>query len=391
VDGYEQVWQPESQEWDFTHRLVADAVELGAVYDRESSTLILVERREDQRTRHHLNHNPCDNRPENLVWMTWRDHSAYHSDFAAAGWTDTRRKALSEQQRLLASEGRHPFQVVTDKMLDARRANATATAARLLSEGRHPFLLWVQTDEHRERSCERITTMNKTPEARERSGNKLREWNAENLARINRTPVDCPDCGRTIGNRAALGRHRKFCKGIPASNHKVVAVRGVPGLHDVYCARIQHTCHNFALTAGVFVHNCGGGCREDSMGDKGNIHEPSNVHCALKEMWIRCALKVMASVPKSTIAKFCAEPRKMENRKLYGFISSDTLPRDKSGIIETKWVENIPLAALVKDGVSPTVPVPEFTDAPVDHLVTDTSYNPAGPVELSPAVQTALR
>jgi len=136
---------------------------------------------------------------------------------------------------------------------------------------------------------------------------------------------------------------------------------------------------------------CGGGCREDSMGDKGNIHEPSNVHCTLKEMWIRSALKVMASLPKKTIARFCSEPRKMDSRKLYGFISGDTLPRDKSGIIETKWVENIPLSALVREGVDPTVPVPDFHDEPIDQTVVDTAYNPAGPVELPAAVQTALR
>ena len=81
----------------------------------------------------------------------------------------------------------------------------------------------------------------------------------------------------------------------------------------------------------------------------------------------------------------------MENRKLYGFISEESLPRDASGIIEPKWVENIPLVALVKEGISPTVKVPEFRDAPIDQTVVDTAYNPAGPVELSPATQTALR
>jgi len=39
-------------------------------------------------------------------------------------------------------------------------------------------------------------------------------------------------------------------------NHKVLAVRELPGDHDVYCLTVPEA-GNFALEAGVFVHNCG--------------------------------------------------------------------------------------------------------------------------------------
>jgi len=39
-------------------------------------------------------------------------------------------------------------------------------------------------------------------------------------------------------------------------NHKVAAVRQLPGDHDVYCLTVPEA-GNFALQAGVFVHNCG--------------------------------------------------------------------------------------------------------------------------------------
>jgi deoxycytidine triphosphate deaminase len=42
----------------------------------------------------------------------------------------------------------------------------------------------------------------------------------------------------------------------PLSNHKVVAIRDLPGDHDVYCLTVPEA-GNFALEAGVFVHNCG--------------------------------------------------------------------------------------------------------------------------------------
>jgi dCTP deaminase len=39
-------------------------------------------------------------------------------------------------------------------------------------------------------------------------------------------------------------------------NHRVVAVRELPGDHDVYCLTVPEA-GNFALEAGVFVRNCG--------------------------------------------------------------------------------------------------------------------------------------
>jgi dCTP deaminase len=39
-------------------------------------------------------------------------------------------------------------------------------------------------------------------------------------------------------------------------NHKVAAIRQIPGDHDVYCLTVPEA-GNFALEAGVFVHNCG--------------------------------------------------------------------------------------------------------------------------------------
>jgi hypothetical protein len=41
-----------------------------------------------------------------------------------------------------------------------------------------------------------------------------------------------------------------------ADNHKVTAIREVPGTHDVYCLTVPEA-GNFALEAGVFVGNCG--------------------------------------------------------------------------------------------------------------------------------------
>ncbi len=54
-----------------------------------------------------------------------------------------------------------------------------------------------------------------------------------------------------------LERRSNPIHGAPAyRNHKVAAIRELPGEHDVYCLTVPEA-GNFALHAGVFVHNCG--------------------------------------------------------------------------------------------------------------------------------------
>jgi hypothetical protein len=52
-------------------------------------------------------------------------------------------------------------------------------------------------------------------------------------------------------------RHHVEFRGTPAyRNHRVMAIRELAGDHDVYCLTVPEA-GNFALEAGVFVHNCG--------------------------------------------------------------------------------------------------------------------------------------
>jgi len=53
--------------------------------------------------------------------------------------------------------------------------------------------------------------------------------------------------GFVVGSVSSRGTYR---------NHKVIVLRELPGDHDVYCVTVPEA-GNFALAAGVFVHNCG--------------------------------------------------------------------------------------------------------------------------------------
>jgi tRNA-splicing ligase RtcB len=61
------------------------------------------------------------------------------------------------------------------------------------------------------------------------------------------------DCGHEASNPAALRWHKHR---MHRYNHKVVELQRLTRRADVYCLQVEKH-HNFALAAGVFVHNCG--------------------------------------------------------------------------------------------------------------------------------------
>lgn len=63
------------------------------------------------------------------------------------------------------------------------------------------------------------------------------------------------DCDRSVFRRfpEIIGKVKGKSNG---RNHKVTGIRELPGEHDVYCLTVPEA-GNFALEAGVFVHNCG--------------------------------------------------------------------------------------------------------------------------------------
>ncbi|HKU87158.1 MAG TPA: dCTP deaminase [Casimicrobiaceae bacterium] len=64
-----------------------------------------------------------------------------------------------------------------------------------------------------------------------------------------------PDALATLAADLA-GKRKNSEVDAPVRNHEVVAVRELPGDHDVYCLTVPEA-GNFALEAGVFVRNCG--------------------------------------------------------------------------------------------------------------------------------------
>jgi tRNA-splicing ligase RtcB (3'-phosphate/5'-hydroxy nucleic acid ligase) len=73
------------------------------------------------------------------------------------------------------------------------------------------------------------------------------------LTAFSTSPRPCDECEHVADNPAALRWHKSREHG---HDHKVISAEHITERSDVYCLRVEGY-HNFALAAGVFVHNCG--------------------------------------------------------------------------------------------------------------------------------------
>lgn len=453
---YELLYDPGAETWEFTHRRVCESVTRSAVLTDELG-LEFVSRIVEHGTRHHLDFDARNNTPDNLVWMDFLDHRAYHS---------------VRQQEVGTRVMNELWQTPWFQELRSRVARETMQAQLDDPDSKmNEYLSGQHIENNRQKYLDQVDDPDSAWNLWLRS-DECNLQRADRFREAARTIVECPKCGQVCANHGGLSRHM-IAKHLPKDdpryiefvslqqskakrprpgrkklNHKVVAVRELPGLHDVYCVSVDHECHNFALSAGVFVHNCGagvgymsvnskgelfgchreansyighivsgvdqklqqpwsdnriytrrgcmtcrqryacgGGCREDSVGDHGDIHSPSNVHCNLKSMWVESAMKIMCELPKAVISKYCRNPAKGRSGESAKWLHSDQLSTDENGIVRPSWVGNIPAIALVKDGLADYgVPV-QLQDAPQDiESLYDQHANPADPEGMLPAV-----
>ena len=168
---------------------------------------------------HHRNHAHFDNRPENLELMTVSAHSAHHR---AVGHQFDNSDPAFQALRRAGIARRKEDPVEAEKMA----AIGTENITRYMRERPEHFAAAV-------------------------AGNGAR--GAKYLARFNTTERACDACGSVVANPAALRWHKRREHGY---NHKVLLVEHLPERADVFCLQVEDH-HNFALSAGVFVHNCG--------------------------------------------------------------------------------------------------------------------------------------
>ena len=222
-DGYKFVQHPATGTNQRVHWLMARCGLLGEIPSFEGQRTII----------HHVNFNPADNRPENLRFMGDRDHMRYHrahvekfTHFQSAEFEERRKRALSEKAR--TAEGRAYFAERGTKNILAYMAN-------------RPEHFRASVAGNGDRGKKYLVTYNTSAGGRRKSSEIAHRQHV------------CETCGETLTGGFGIHNHRRWRHGY---NHKVVSVEPVGRREDVYCLTVPEY-GNFALDAGVFVHNCG--------------------------------------------------------------------------------------------------------------------------------------
>jgi len=222
-DGYVLVQQNYSGRIQRAHWIVARRGLLGDVPKFENDITII----------HHKNFNEADNRPENLEFMSASAHSAYHRSLVERNeyW----QSAEFEQKRVAALSAKS--QTAEGHLYFAERG--TKNILKYMEENPEHFKMSVAGNGKRGKKF--LVDYNKSEKGRAKSkeiANRL---------------YGCETCGEQVKSGIGLHNHRLYSHGY---NHTVVSVERIAEREDVYCLTVPEY-HNFALEAGVFVHNCG--------------------------------------------------------------------------------------------------------------------------------------
>ncbi len=266
--GYEMVYQPVNGYLHPTHRLADEWNLRHGCYEDAPNT-----------HRHHVDHDRRYNRPWNASeHIRHHNQESYGEDFDPDEHSAAIRSAL---ERL----AQNPQWVERYSQAQQFRASRfwndeiyADTRANLISRRRNP------SDETRQRH--RIATLKRynAPEERERQSALMRQaWTKDDGSRKRRQQeiarainlrseitanvvrIALDETGSIRGAAKLLNCDRSVFRRFPhvvnsfkgvQRNHKVTAIRAVPGTHDVYCLTVPEA-GNFALEAGVFVSNCG--------------------------------------------------------------------------------------------------------------------------------------
>jgi dCTP deaminase len=208
--GHEMVYQPLTGHLYPTHRLADEWNLRNGIYEDTPGT-----------HRHHADFDRANNRPENIVRMPAADHIRLHNDenYGEGFDPEEHGAAISEAlQRLSADpQWRENF-------------------SRVQSNRAHDFWNHPRYSEIRARLIDR----------RRNPSQATRDAHSLDMIRRYSDPAERARQG-LISARAWARDYR---------NHKIAEIREVPGSHDVYCLTVPEA-GNFALDAGVFVHNCG--------------------------------------------------------------------------------------------------------------------------------------
>jgi DNA gyrase subunit A len=280
LQGYSMIYQPNLKKWEFGH-VISDSYNIGQGNYPVSAG----------RVRHHKDFNKLNNNPENIVRMDWKKHWNLHSELAGLRHDDP---AYVEKIK----KGKDTFwsdksdredysRSMSKRNIENWKNNAyKSKMKKFLSEvnkehiKRHPEI----RKEHGRRATTTLKKLWKNPEYRQNMRDKIIKGNKNHITNKTGQVKFLKICKEILNKEGTLNRElyeqyrtivyeygrapawdNAFSKYYlekeainvvddAFNNHKVKSTQILDYREDVYDLTINKT-HNFALEAGVFVHN----------------------------------------------------------------------------------------------------------------------------------------
>jgi DNA gyrase subunit A len=278
--GYNMIFQPKSDKWNFVH-VLSDAWNLeNGIYEKSTG-----------RIRHHLNFNKLNNNPENIKRMGWKEHWQTHYNFTsqkhktdlnyvkklAEGrnkfWANKiNREKLSkrnternlknwkkpeyrEKMRIFLSEINKKYLAEHPERIKEISKTATATMKRLWQDPKYKQLFHEKIVASNKRRETNLTGKTKFLRICHYLSEKNIQIGAENYekARVNIFGGECFTTWN-LGFEKYYNNDKNSLLFELNKNHKVARKEFLNEHEDVYDLTIEKT-HNFALACGIFVHN----------------------------------------------------------------------------------------------------------------------------------------
>ncbi|MDO8339067.1 MAG: DNA topoisomerase (ATP-hydrolyzing) subunit A [Candidatus Burarchaeum sp.] len=280
IEGYRMVLQPKEEEWAYVHHLADDWNIEHGVYPRSAG-----------RVRHHADFNKLNNNPDNVKRMHWKGHWKLHYDLTA------QRHKQDGKYRAKLAEGRAEFwgkeenrKKTAERLSIRNKKNWKVPGYRAkmrqnLSSFNRAYI--AAHPEKRREFSERMTRTLKrlwqSPLYRTAMRQRIIKGNKNHVTNVTGKIKFIKICKAVISEGKVLsestyerkrnevyqyGHSTTWDKGLQKyfsnnpslillelnGNHKVARIEMLDEREDVYDLTVEGT-HNFALAAGVFVHN----------------------------------------------------------------------------------------------------------------------------------------
>lgn len=301
---YKKVVDPDTHKQVWLHRIVAET----KIDEKEYAEKRRLVDGSKYLVIHHIDHNKFNNNPDNLQWLTLKEHRKLHGDiFTAYNKSVLKRKKMSE----MCKSGKCGFQLL-DKInpeemrkirIESGRKNITKynkskekwdKLRRHRSEDEEydkwykekvgynfknqtkemiekRVLSWKANEKNITRSSNRFKMMNSDPDMRKKQMlakcKKIYQKVLENSdLLVNNDNVTLEiyiDTIRDLKERGIISKSNNASyvyedlieAGIPLTNHCVVNIEKLMLKEHVYDIQLD-SVHNFMIDSGIFVHNC---------------------------------------------------------------------------------------------------------------------------------------